>query len=120
MNWTVTAALLLALAVILGAFGAHGLRPRLDAEAMRVYETGVMYHFLNALGILILSVLPRAGAAPRTAINPVCGILLAGIVLFSGSLYLLVATGIRLLGVITPLGGLLFIAGWLLAAWRLR
>ena len=61
MNWTSTAAILLALAVILGAFGAHGLRPRLDADSMRVYETAVMYHFLHALGILILSVLPRTG-----------------------------------------------------------
>ena len=120
MTWTSTAALLLALAVILGAFGAHGLRARLDAESMRIYETAVIYHFLHALGILILSVLPRTGAASASGIGTVCAILLAGIVLFSGSLYLLAVTGTRILGAITPLGGLLFIAGWLLAAWRLR
>jgi uncharacterized membrane protein YgdD (TMEM256/DUF423 family) len=120
MNWTSTAAILLALAVILGAFGAHGLRPRLDADSMRVYETAVMYHFLHALGILILSVLPRTGTVSASGMGQVCAILLAGIVLFSGSLYLLAITGTRILGAITPLGGVLFIAGWLLAAWRLR
>ena len=120
MNWTSTAAILLALAVILGAFGAHGLRARLDADSMRIYETAVMYHFLHALGILILSVLPRTGTASASGMGQVCAILLAGIVLFSGSLYLLAVTGTRILGAITPLGGVLFIAGWLLAAWRLR
>ncbi len=120
MNWTSTAAVLLALAVILGAFGAHGLRARLDAESVRIYETAVMYHFLHALGILVLSVLPRTGTASSSGMGPVCAMLLAGIVLFSGSLYLLAVTGVRMLGAITPLGGLLFIAGWLLAAWRLR
>jgi uncharacterized membrane protein YgdD (TMEM256/DUF423 family) len=120
MNWTSTAALLLALAVMLGAFGAHGLRARLDADSMRIYETAVMYHFLHALGILILSVLPRTGTASASSMGQVCAILLAGIVLFSGSLYLLAVTGTRILGAITPLGGVLFIAGWLLAAWRLR
>ena len=120
MNWTSTAAILLALAVILGAFGAHGLRARLDAESMLVYETAVMYHFLNALGILILSVVARTGATSPAGMKTVCAILLAGVVLFSGSLYLLAVTGVRILGAITPLGGLLFIGGWLLAAWRLR
>jgi uncharacterized membrane protein YgdD (TMEM256/DUF423 family) len=120
MNWTSTAAILLALAVILGAFGAHGLRARLDADSMRIYETAVMYHFLHALGILILSALPRTGTVSAYGMGQVCAILLAGIVLFSGSLYLLAVTGTRILGAITPLGGVLFIAGWLLAAWRLR
>jgi uncharacterized membrane protein YgdD (TMEM256/DUF423 family) len=79
-----------------------------------------MYHFLHALGILILSVLPRTGTVSASGMGQVCAILLAGIVLFSGSLYLLAITGTRILGAITPLGGVLFIAGWLLAAWRLR
>jgi uncharacterized membrane protein YgdD (TMEM256/DUF423 family) len=118
MNWTSTAAILLALAVILGAFGAHGLRGRLDADSMRIYETAVIYHFLHALGILILSAIPRTGTT--SSMSPVCALLLGGIVLFSGSLYLLAVTGVRALGAITPVGGLLFIAGWLLAAWRLR
>jgi uncharacterized membrane protein YgdD (TMEM256/DUF423 family) len=120
MNWSMTGAILLALAVILGAFGAHGLRGRLDDYAMSVYEKAVFYHFLHALGILVVSMLPRTGTFSAPAAGTVCAILLAGIVIFSGSLYLLAVTGNRLLGAITPIGGLAFIAGWLLLAWRLR
>jgi len=120
MNWSMTGAILLALAVILGAFGAHGLRGRLDDYSMGVYEKAVFYHFLHALGILVVSVLPRTGTFPASAAGTVCAILLAGIVIFSGSLYLLAVTGNRMLGAITPIGGLAFIAAWLLLAWRLR
>jgi len=120
MNWSATGAVLLALAVILGAFGAHGLRDRLDAYGMSVYEKAVLYHFLHALGILIVSALPRAGVLREDAGGVVCAVLLAGIVFFSGSLYLLAATGNRWLGAVTPVGGIAFIAGWLLLAWHLR
>jgi uncharacterized membrane protein YgdD (TMEM256/DUF423 family) len=120
MNWTATGALLLALAVILGAFGAHGLRDRLDPYSMSVYEKAVFYHFVHALGLLIVAILPRTGTFPESSAAWVCGLLLAGIVIFSGSLYALAATGVRALGAITPLGGLSFIAAWLLLAWRLR
>lgn len=120
MNWSATGAILLALAVILGAFGAHGLRDRLDAYRMGVYEKAVFYHFIHALGILIVSILPRTGTFPEEGAAWVCALLLAGIVIFSGSLYLLAITGNRMLGAITPIGGLAFIAAWLLLAWRLR
>jgi uncharacterized membrane protein YgdD (TMEM256/DUF423 family) len=120
MNWSMTGAILLALAVILGAFGAHGLRSRLDDYSMGVYEKAVFYHFVNALGILVVSILPRTGTFPENAAATVCAILLAGIVIFSGSLYLLAVTGNRMLGAITPIGGLAFIVGWLLLAWHLR
>ena len=121
MTWPPTGALLLALAVMLGAFGAHGLRARLDSLATAgIYEKAVFYHFIHALGILIVSILPKTGTFPASGAAWVCGFLLAGIVIFSGSLYLLAVTGNRILGAITPIGGVSFIIGWLLLAWRLR
>ena|ERR1043166_5671852 len=117
MNWSVAGAILMALAVGLGAFGAHGLRARLDEYSLGVYEKAVFYHFIHALGVLIVSILPKTGTFSEYATTWVCGLLLAGIVLFSGSLYLLAVTGNRGLGAITPLGGLCFIAGWVALAW---
>jgi len=110
---------MLALAVILGAFGAHGLRGRLDAYSMSVYEKAVFYHFLHALGILVVSLLPKTGTFSPTAAGWVSALLLAGILIFSGSLYLLAVTGNRMLGAITPIGGVSMIAAWLLLAWYL-
>jgi uncharacterized membrane protein YgdD (TMEM256/DUF423 family) len=120
MNWSTTGALLLALAVAFGAFGAHELRERVDAYRMGVWEKAALYHFLHALGILVVSALPRAGALREDAAGTVCAVLLAGILFFSGSLYLLAVTGNRWLGAITPVGGIAFIAGWVLLAWWLR
>ena len=117
MNWSVVGAILLALAVMLGAFGAHGLRDRLDAYSMSVYEKAVFYHFIHALGLLIVSFLPKTGTFSESATGWVCGLLLAGVVIFSGSLYLLAVTGNRMLGAITPIGGVSFIAAWLALAW---
>ena len=102
MNWSVVGAAALALAVIIGAFGAHALEGRLDAYSKGVYETGVMYHFFHALGLLIVSFLPRIGALPAARASWVCALLAAGIVLFSGSLYALAISGVRMLGAITP------------------
>lgn len=120
MNWSMTAGLLLALAVGLGAFGAHGLRGRLDAYSLGVWEKAVFYHFIHALGMLAVSILPRTGTFPPAAASQVCALLLVGVAIFSGSLYLLALTGTRALGAITPIGGLAMIAAWLLLAWRLR
>ena len=119
MNWSAAGAIALALGVILGAFGAHGLRGRLDAYLMSVYEKAVFYHFIHALGVLIVSLMSKSGAITESAAGWVCGLLLAGIAIFSGSLYALAITGYRGLGAITPIGGLSFIAGWLLLAWAL-
>jgi uncharacterized membrane protein YgdD (TMEM256/DUF423 family) len=110
-NWTGIAAVFLALAVALGAFGAHGLRGRIDDYSMGVYERAVLYHFLHALGLLVVSMLPA-----RPGLNWVAWLLSAGIVLFSGSLYVLAITGIRALGAITPFGGVAFIAAWVTLA----
>ena len=112
--WTSVAAGTLALAVMIGAFGAHALRDRLDAYSIGVYEKAVFYHFVHALGLLAVSLMPRAGVLTEAKAGWVCILLLAGIVLFSGSLYALAITGMRALGAVTPLGGLCFIAAWLL------
>jgi uncharacterized membrane protein YgdD (TMEM256/DUF423 family) len=119
MNWSATGATVLALAVILGAFGAHALRGRLDDYSRGVYETAVMYHFFHALGLLIVSLMPKGGFLSQTQASWVCGLLAVGILLFSGSLYVLAVTRIPALGAITPFGGLSFIAGWLLLTWVL-
>jgi uncharacterized membrane protein YgdD (TMEM256/DUF423 family) len=119
MNWSATGAAALALAVIFGAFGAHALRDRLDAYSRGVYETAVLYHFFHALGVLIVSLMPKSGFLSQTQASWICALLVAGIVLFSGSLYVLAVTRIPALGAITPFGGLAFIAGWLMLAWVL-
>jgi uncharacterized membrane protein YgdD (TMEM256/DUF423 family) len=94
--------------VALGAFGAHGLRERLSPAMLEVYRTGVLYHLIHAVALLAVAL-----GADRLARPQAVAILFsAGIVLFSGSLYALSITGARVLGMITPLGGLLFMAGW--------
>jgi uncharacterized membrane protein YgdD (TMEM256/DUF423 family) len=121
MNWSAIAAIGLGLAVILGAFGAHGLKGRLDEYAMSVYEKAVFYHFVHALGLLIVSTFGRIGSLSGRAMDLVGWLLCAGILLFCGSLYALALSGVRMLGAITPLGGLSFIAAWfLLAFWLVR
>jgi len=119
MYWTATAALLLGLAVVFGAFGAHALRARLDDYSMGVYERAVFYHFVHALGLLIVSIMPRLSWLAESTAFWVCSLLLAGILLFSGSLYALAISGVRALGAVTPVGGLCFIAAWFLLALQL-
>ncbi|MGD0579281.1 MAG: DUF423 domain-containing protein [Bryobacteraceae bacterium] len=113
MNWSAVAAFLLALAVALGAFGAHGLKSHLDAYLMGVWEKAVFYHFVHALGLLLTGLAARAGVLRPNAASRVGWLLLAGIVLFSGSLYTLALSRMYVLGALTPLGGLSFIAAWL-------
>jgi len=113
------ATLLMALAVAIGAFGAHGLKSHLSDEMMQIYKTGVEYHFYHALGLLLVGVLSLN--MPSGLLNWSAILLTAGIILFSGSLYVLSITGMTWLGAITPLGGLSFIAGWILlfvAVWK--
>ena len=121
MNWSAIAAVTLCLAVVLGAFGAHGLRGRLDAYSLDIWRTAALYHFIHALGLLIVSILPRCGVLSEPASSRVCWLLFAGILIFCGSLYLLAVSGVAVLGAVTPVGGLSFIAGWLmLAYWLIR
>jgi uncharacterized membrane protein YgdD (TMEM256/DUF423 family) len=119
VNWSAAAAVLMFLAVGIGAFGAHGLKGRLDDYSMGVYEKAVLYHFFHALGLMIVSIMPRMGALSQSAATWVCALLLAGILLFSGSLYVLALSGVKALGAVTPLGGLAFLAAWFLLAFRL-
>lgn len=98
------------LGVVLGAFGAHALRDRLSAEMLRVWETAVQYQFWHALALLALGLLAsRLAGAWLTAAGAAFAV---GILLFSGSLYLLAFSGVRVLGAVTPFGGLFLIAGW--------
>ena len=102
------------IAVGFGAFGAHGLRGRLTPEMLAVFETGVRYHMYHALALLLTAALvPRM---PGKAIVAAGWFFIAGILLFSGSLYMLAVTGITVLGAITPIGGVAFLAGWALLA----
>jgi uncharacterized membrane protein YgdD (TMEM256/DUF423 family) len=119
MSWSGLGAILLGLAVVLGAFGAHGLRGRLDAYSMGIYEKAVFYQFIHALGLLIVPLFTRAGVLAETSTAWICWLLLAGVLIFSGTLYLLAVTGVRILGAITPIGGLCFIAAWFLLAFYL-
>jgi uncharacterized membrane protein YgdD (TMEM256/DUF423 family) len=109
-----------ALAVALGAFGAHALKARLTPELLQTFETGVRYHMYHALALLAAAY--ALGRWPDSGLGQAAGwAFVAGTLLFSGSLYLLALTGIKWLGAITPLGGAAFVAGWAclaLAAWR--
>lgn len=97
----------------LGAFGAHGLKARLAPDLLAVYKTGVEYHFYHALGLMAVGLV--AAQFPQSALVRGSGwAMLAGIVVFSGSLYILSITGIRWLGAITPIGGVAFLVAWAL------
>jgi uncharacterized membrane protein YgdD (TMEM256/DUF423 family) len=112
----VIGALACMLAVVLGAFGAHALRARLAPDLLAVYHTGVQYHFWHAVGLLAVALtLPHLPAARE--LEWAGWLMLAGMVVFSGSLYVLAVTGTRWLGAITPIGGIAFIAAWGLFAY---
>lgn len=108
-------------AVIFGAFGAHALKGKLDNHALSIFETAVQYHFYHSFALLMVGII--AITQPQTALLKSSGwLFIVGIVIFSGSLYLLSLTGLRWLGAVTPLGGLALIAGWACLAatgWRL-
>jgi len=98
------------LGVTLGAFGAHGLRGRLSPEMLAVFQTGVQYHMYHALALLLVSAM--MGRLGGWLIQTAGWAFVAGIVLFSGSLYALALSGVTTLGAITPLGGVAFLVGW--------
>lgn len=105
-----------ALAVILGAFGAHGLKNKISAELLEIFQTGVQYHFYHALGLLVVGFL--AFHYPGSSYLRWSGwLMLSGIIIFSGSLYILSIGGVRWMGAITPVGGVAFILSWILLVW---
>jgi uncharacterized membrane protein YgdD (TMEM256/DUF423 family) len=103
------------LAVALGAFAAHGLKARLSPDMLEVFEVGVRYHMYHSLGLLAVSF--AMAERPQSSAGTAGWFFLAGIIIFSGSLYLLSLTGLRWLGAVTPFGGIAFLIGWVLLAW---
>jgi uncharacterized membrane protein YgdD (TMEM256/DUF423 family) len=113
-----TAAILGFLAVSLGAFGAHGLAPTLERhDTAAIWQTAVQYHFFHTLALLALA---AASTQAWRFLGWIGGLWTVGILIFSGSLYILSVTGLRWLGAITPIGGLLFLVGWLLLCFSYR
>jgi len=106
------------IAVALGAFGAHSLRSKLTPEMLNIFEVGVRYQIYHAFGLI--AVAWAIARWPEANLNSAGWSFIAGIVIFSGSLYLLSTTGVRWLGAITPIGGLAFLAGWAILIWSLN
>lgn len=109
--WIVIATINLALAVGLGAFGAHGLKNRVSADQLAWWHTATEYFFYHALGLLAIGILMKV--VPSLSLKLPAGLLQLGIIIFCGSLYLMALGAPRWFGAITPLGGLAMIAGWL-------
>ena len=120
--YLITSAILGGLAVVCGAFGAHGLKARVDAELLAVFEVGVRYHMYHAIAMLaVAAAFTKLWSSAWTP--AACTAWLVGVIIFSGSLYLLTLTGLRWLGAITPIGGVALILGWVfvaIAAWQTR
>lgn len=114
-TFAATGALAALIAVGAGAFGAHALRDRLTPDLLAVFETAVRYHFYHALALFAVAY--AIGRWGESSAVPAGWLFVAGMVLFSGSLYALSLSGVRWLGAITPLGGVAFLAGWALLAW---
>jgi len=111
----ILAAINMFIAVAAGAFGAHGLKQILDAEMLTVWHTAVTYQMVHALGMFaVVLLIPKFGPV---LLGWAGSAMFIGIVIFSGSLYALALSGVRILGAITPIGGLAFLASWVLVAW---
>lgn len=110
-----TAAILMFTGVAAGAFGAHGLKQILDADMLAIWQTAVTYQMVHGLGMLALGIMLQQ--QDNTLLRRAVWAMLIGVVIFSGSLYALALTGIRVLGAITPIGGVAFLAGWAMLAW---
>jgi uncharacterized membrane protein YgdD (TMEM256/DUF423 family) len=114
-KWTSIGAFLGALAVVTGAFGAHGLKDKLTPEALDLWHTAVLYHALHAIALVQYGLFDRDGESSFAGRS-----FLSGIALFSGSIYALALGAPKWAGIVTPIGGALLILGWLAFAWRAR
>jgi uncharacterized membrane protein YgdD (TMEM256/DUF423 family) len=112
--WVFIGSIGMAFSVAIGAFGAHALKTRLTPEMLAIFEVGVRYQVYHALGLFVVAWMAQAavGTRDQALVNAAGWLFVAGIALFSGSLYALSLSGVRWLGAITPLGGLCFLAGW--------
>jgi uncharacterized membrane protein YgdD (TMEM256/DUF423 family) len=110
MNYLLIGAMSGCLVVIMGAFGAHALNELLDDYGKSIYNKAVLYHMFHSIAILILGLINKI--QPEIQLSMAGWSFVFGIILFSGSLYILAITGIKSLGIITPIGGILFIIGW--------
>lgn len=113
MHFIAIGAVLGFLSVALGAFGAHALKDKLSSDMLDVYDKGVVYQMYHALALLAVGILSHLGIG-HSLLGVAGWLFLVGVILFSGSLYMLSLSGKRALGAITPIGGLCFLAGWLL------
>jgi uncharacterized membrane protein YgdD (TMEM256/DUF423 family) len=113
----VTGAVLMAIGVLLGAFGAHALQAALEPRRLASFHTGVQYQVMHALGLLLVGLLARA-TGESGCLRWSARLMLAGVALFSGSIYLMTAGAPRWLGMVAPVGGVSFMAAWVLLAWH--
>lgn len=104
------------LAVALGAFGAHMLKTKISADMLAVYQTGVQYHMIHAVGLIAIGLAANHLTQNQSLVNASGWAIVIGIILFSGSLYVMSLSGIKVLGAITPFGGVAFLAGWVMLA----
>jgi uncharacterized membrane protein YgdD (TMEM256/DUF423 family) len=115
-KWMGVGAALLGVTVGCGAFGAHGLKDVLSPYALSVFETAVLYQFIHSFAIVLIAILAEIHCLAASRARLLCRIFFAGICFFSGSLYVLAVSGVKILGAITPIGGTLFLIGWFLSA----
>lgn len=113
MSWVRVASILGFLGVAFGAFGAHALRGKVSDSLLSAWQTGVLYHLVHTVALLSLALYSQA---TKLRVHLPAGLFSVGILLFSGSLYLMALTGVTRLGIVTPFGGLSFLAGWVAAA----
>ena len=118
-TWLIIGACLAGVSVLFGAFGAHGLKTRLSSNDLGIFETAVRYQMYHSLGILFISTLGITKSLPDNIFLIPTYLMVAGIIIFSGSLYILVLTNTRWLGAITPIGGGLLIFSWFLLAFNI-
>ena len=117
MNYFVIGAVSGCFVILFGAFGAHGLKDVLDEYANSIYEKAVLYQMFHTIGILLLGILGKI--MPEINLHLAGWGFLLGIILFSGSLYILAITGVKWLGMITPFGGIFFLSGWIILGIKL-
>ena len=118
-TWLIIGACLAGVSVLFGAFGAHGLKTRVSSDDLGIFETAVRYQMYHSLGILFISILGITKSFPDNILLIPTYLMIAGIIIFSGSLYILVLTSTRWLGAITPIGGGLLIFSWFLLAFNI-